>query len=90
MQTSNIGKLSQTANMLDSAYYWQIPIADLIIGTKHTFGERLAHLRLLPRRDACQITPSLVDKNTLRVYGRSAQKACRTETVLAVLLSFLL
>ena len=28
----NICKLSQIADMLDGAYYWPIPIADLIIG----------------------------------------------------------
>ena len=42
------------------------------------------------RQDSHQVTPSLVGRNILRVYGRSAQTVCRTETVLAVLLSFLL
>ena len=52
--------------------------------------ERLAHSRLPRRCDSRHVTPSLVGKNVFRAYGRSAQIACRMETVLAMLLSFLL
>ena len=47
-------------------------------------------LRLSQRCDSHQATPFLVDKNILRVHGRSTQMVHGTERILAVILQFLL
>ena len=48
------------------------------------------HSCILQRYDSHQVTSSLVGKNVLCAYGKSAQTARRTERVLAMLLPFLL
>ena len=69
------GKMPSEPHGIANTYFW---------------WERLAHSCLLQRRDSHQVASSLVGKNVLCEYGRSAQIACRMERIPAMFLPFML